>query len=85
MNDKVVHLWEEPLYRFILQITIAEIVFLSLIIVGVIFIRQARIVSERRPRRISTALTCDGQNKSIFPVRFTLSSNTWPSSRASTT
>ncbi len=57
MNNKVVHLWEEPLYRFILQITIAEIIFLALIIIGVIFVRQARIVSERRRRRIAGALT----------------------------
>ena len=56
MNDDLLTLWEEPLYRFILQITIAEIVFLALIILVVIVTREHRLFSEKRRTRTSAAI-----------------------------
>lgn len=56
MQDEAHTLWEEPLYRFILQLTIAEIGMLALIMLGVIFIRQARILAERRRDKVAKAL-----------------------------
>ena len=56
MNDDLFTLWEEPLYRFILQITIAEIIFLALIILGVIAARQMRLIREKRRARIASAI-----------------------------
>lgn len=56
MQDQTHTLWEEPLYRFIIQVTIAEIVMLALIMLGVIVVRQARILSERRRDKVAAAL-----------------------------
>lgn len=48
MDDNLFTLWEEPLYRFILQITLLEIAILGLIMLGVIITRQMRLFSEKR-------------------------------------
>ena len=56
MDDNLFTLWEEPLYRFILQITLLEIAMLGVIILGVIITRQVRLFSERRRARFAGQL-----------------------------
>ena len=56
MNASFLSLWEEPLYRLILQITVAEVVLLGVIMVGIVVTREIRVVQNRRNQRISKAL-----------------------------
>ncbi len=48
MNESFLELWKEPLYRIILQITIVEIIILSLIMVGIVIVRRIRILQDER-------------------------------------
>lgn len=54
--DANLRLWEEPLYRLIIQFTIAQIAFLALIIVGILLIRAKRIRKRKRKEHISNDL-----------------------------
>lgn len=48
--------WEEPLYRLVLQISLAQIIFIAMVIVGIILIRSYRLFHEHRSAKISREL-----------------------------
>ncbi len=50
------YLWEEPLYRLILQITTVQVVILGLIVVGIVLVRAVRMRREKKDQFVSKAL-----------------------------
>ncbi|MBN1655477.1 MAG: HEAT repeat domain-containing protein [Deltaproteobacteria bacterium] len=48
--------WEEPLYRLVLQITFAQILFLASVIAGIILIRSLKLYRQKKNKRISQEL-----------------------------
>jgi len=50
------HFWEEPLYRLVLLITVAQIAFLAAVIFGIVLIRALKLYRDKRNRKISQRL-----------------------------
>ncbi|MDJ0761930.1 MAG: HEAT repeat domain-containing protein [Myxococcota bacterium] len=50
------HLWEEPLYRLILQITLLQVFILSAVIIGIIVVRSLRLHGQQRAKHFSSEL-----------------------------
>ncbi|MCP4603177.1 MAG: HEAT repeat domain-containing protein [Proteobacteria bacterium] len=51
-----ISLWEEPLYRLVLQIMIIQVVFLIFVIIGIILTRSFRLFQQKRNKAISAEL-----------------------------
>jgi HEAT repeat protein len=48
--------WEEPLYRLVLQISFAQIIFIATVIVGIILVRSFRIYRQSQNKKVSQEL-----------------------------
>lgn len=51
-----IHIWEEPLYRLVLQITLLQVIILACVAIGIVALRLFKLAREKRRERVSAAL-----------------------------